>query len=573
MGIKSRPFSGYTREVLTLLGQQIRVGRKQRRWSAQELATRAGIARDTLQHIEKGDAGCAIGLVFEVAALVGVPLFAVDQPALARERSHADAKLALLPKAIRSKGAKASKSTTKRLSEVFVWAWLPGAVQPVVAGKLVSNASGNVDTVHFYYGRTYSALQDALPLYEPELPLRAGRLPLLGELTMPGCLRDAAPAGWGKRVLLNHLLGSKGARGAGSAQLDDLSLLLQSGSERIGGFDFQASATEYEPRIGGNATLAELVNSVERVEKGMPLSDEADSALIYRSAIGGVRPKAFLGDATNKYIAKFPSRDDDYNVVKAEFLAMRLAQVVGLQTAAVKLAKAAGKDVLLVERFDRVHVSNQAVNQPAVQATSGWQRRSMVSALTLLALDDSKARYASYELLAEQVRHRFTDVAGTLRELFGRLVFNILCGNTDDHARNHAAFWDGQQLTLTPAFDICPQLRLSDVASQAMAISGGNAASQLATCLQAARHFLLSEAAAVALIEQQMHIMGSQWPSLCEEAELSEVDRAMLWGRAFLNPFAFEELDGAASTLQKLAEDMRQEFSDRKKGMTQLLLV
>ena len=69
------------------------------------------------------------------------------------------------------------------------------------------------------------------------------------------------------------------------------------------------------------------------------------------------------------------------------------------------------------------------------------------------------AAYASYEDLAEIVRHRFEAPRATLRELFGRLVFNILCGNTDDHARNHAAFWDGARLSLTPAYDICPQAR------------------------------------------------------------------------------------------------------------------
>ena len=53
------------------------------------------------------------------------------------------------------------------------------------------------------------------------------------------------------------------------------------------------------------------------------------------------------------------------------------------------------------------------------------------------------ARYASYQDLAEIIRHRFTAPSDTLRELFSRIVFNILCGNTDDHARNHAAFWDG----------------------------------------------------------------------------------------------------------------------------------
>lgn len=72
-------------------------------------------------------------------------------------------------------------------------------------------------------------------------------------------------------------------------------------------------------------------------------------------------------------------------------------------------------------------------------------------------------RYASYEDLAEIIRYRFTSPKATLHELYGRLVFNILCGNSDDHARNHAGFWDGEHLTLTPAYDICEEAELTEV--------------------------------------------------------------------------------------------------------------
>jgi len=103
------------------------------------------------------------------------------------------------------------------------------------------------------------------------------------------------------------------------------------------------------------------------------------------------------------------------------------------------------------------------------------------------------ARYASYETLSEIIRLRFTSPRHTLKELFSRLAFNILCGNTDDHARNHAAFWDGKALTLTPAYDICPQGRTGNEASQAMLISGNNNLSRLKTCLETAHNFLLSK--------------------------------------------------------------------------------
>ncbi|OLO11096.1 hypothetical protein BTW10_11550 [Chromohalobacter japonicus] len=86
---------------------------------------------------------------------------------------------------------------------------------------------------------------------------------------------------------------------------------------------------------------------------------------------------------------------------------------------------------------------------------------------------------------------RQTDPKQTLRELYARIVFNILCGNTDDHARNHAAFWDGRMLSLTPAYDICPQGRTGNEATQAMLIKGENRMSTLHSCLAAAPAFLL----------------------------------------------------------------------------------
>jgi serine/threonine-protein kinase HipA len=187
----------------------------------------------------------------------------------------------------------------------------------------------------------------------------------------------------------------------------------------------------------------------------------------------------------------------------------------------------------------------------------GWTRNAMVSALTMLALDEMMARYASYQDLAAIIRHRFPDAAATLRELFARIVFNILCGNTDDHARNHAAFWDGSRLTLTPAYDICPQGRSGGEASQAMLISGQDRMSRIATCLEAAHHFLMAEGDAIAIVQAQMRSIGENWVAVCDEADLGEAERNFFWGRQFLNRFAFSALEGNARVLEMLANDIR----------------
>jgi serine/threonine-protein kinase HipA len=271
-------------------------------------------------------------------------------------------------------------------TEAYVWIWLPSETKPIIAGKL--EADNN--SLMFNYGKSYLERKNntpSIPIYVPELPLKSGILPNLDGLSMPGCIRDSAPDAWGRRVIINKKLGLKGA-GTDTNTLDELTYLLESGSDRIGALDFQRSPTEYIPRSANNVTMEELLQSADRVEKGIPLTPELDQALYHGSSIGGARPKALIEENGTKYIAKFSSTTDLYSVVKAEFIAMRLAALAGIDVAPVKMVKAANKDVVLIERFDRVKAAS-------ADGTLDWSRKSMVSALTLFGLDDMMARYAS----------------------------------------------------------------------------------------------------------------------------------------------------------------------------------
>lgn len=409
-------------------------------------------------------------------------------------------------------------------NEIYVWIWLPGETEPVVAGKITKADK----RVLFAYGQSYLERSNAISIYDKELPLKSGtQEKTFGTEAMPGCIRDAAPDAWGRRVILNKILGAKG-KTADPGDLDEFTYLMESGSDRIGGLDFQSSSKVYEPRVSGGASIEELLRSAELVEKGIPLTPELAQAINHGTSIGGARPKALINDEQSKYIAKFSSSTDQYNVIKAEFMAMRLAGLCGLNVAPVKLARASGKDVLLIERFDRAY------------SEKGWTRKLMLSGLTLLGLDEMTPHYASYEDLAEIIRHRFTNPKATLEELFSRIVFNILSGNTDDHARNHAAFWDGKTLTLTPAYDICPQMRQGGEASQAMMIAGNERSSRLITCLAAAKNFMLSEDQGRNIIEHQIAAINKNWDSVCKDADLSPIDQALFKERMFMNSYAFE---------------------------------
>ena len=399
----------------------------------------------------------------------------------------------------------------------YVWVWLPEATEPVVAGRLDDRGA----TVTFTYARSYLERAESMALYLPELPLQRGELqPLSGEIA--GCVSDAAPDAWGRRAIEHR-------RGDAHSDLPILTYLLESGSDRIGALDFQASASRYEARLGDSASLAELAEAADRVDRGEPLTPALNRALLHGTSVGGARPKALIADGERGMIAKFPSSTDPYPVVEAEYIAMELARRAGIDAARVELAQALGREVLMVERFDRTHRG---------------ARRLMVSALSILechGAHGSAGRYATYADLAHQIRARFTDADSTLREMFSRIVFNILVSNTDDHARNHSAFWDGADLMLTPAYDICPQLRAGGEAAQAMAFGpDGDRLSQVARCVAHAGHYHLTAHQAREIVDQQVATIHAHWDEVCDIAGTSRVDKELLWGRQFLNPYALE---------------------------------
>lgn len=406
-------------------------------------------------------------------------------------------------------------------TDAFVWVWLPGATEPVVAGRVEQVGADH----RFLYGRSYLDNPDAISLYGPELPLREGWIEPPADLDMAGCLWDASPDSWGQRVIDVRLAGGRYGDAADLAAASKLTYLLESGSDRIGALDFQASATEYLPR-SEDATLDEMHAVAVAFEQGN-LSAVLTDAFVHGTSVGGARPKVLLRDGTRHMIAKLSTSADPYPVVKAEAVAMALAKRVGIQVPHTQVIRSLGRDVLLVDRFDR---------------TRQGGRRMMVSALTMLGFGDFLgARYSSYTDVLDVLRKRGRDSA-VGRRLFERIVFNIAVGNNDDHARNHAAFWDGEELELTPAYDICPQLRSGTEARQAMDITrDGLRDSQFAVCVKAAPDYGLSHSEARAVIDEQVETIRDSWSDAADEAQLTTDDRLNLFGRQILNPYAFTE--------------------------------
>jgi serine/threonine-protein kinase HipA len=189
----------------------------------------------------------------------------------------------------------------------------------------------------------------------------------------------------------------------------------------------------------------------------------------------------------------------------------------------------AGKDVLLVEIFDREH------------STQGWCRRSIVSGLTVLGLDERWAREASYINLIDKIRLDGVNFKEDALELFSRMVFNVLIGNTDDHARNHAFFVEGEKIELTPAYDICPQNRSGGEASHGMKMYKDSNLSQIKICVQSAADFGITEDQAISIIRSQIEVIANQFNEVCDEITVPTITRRILWRRAVLNPYIFTD--------------------------------
>lgn len=403
------------------------------------------------------------------------------------------------------------------ISEVFVWVFLPGDVQPVVCGRIDLGVSGNLS---FTYGRTYRERPNAIDLAPEKFGFND--VPLMGRTvgSLPGPLRDAAPDSWGRRVILYRRK---------MKEASELEYLLESVGDRIGSLLFsRTSKTPPDIRDEEPISLAKMEDAARGVEGSVKLAPELDAALNHGTAVGGARPKVTFRDEQGmRWIAKFSSTTDEKRVVRWEAATMKLARLAGINVPETRLTRVNGRDALLVHRFDRI------------DAAKDTHRRMILSALTLLDLDETEASLASYPDFSEVLLRHDREHNVARAQLYRRMVFNILIGNTDDHARNHACFWDGRQLQLTQAYDLSPVSRVGQEARQAMIVGAdGSRESTLRNALSAARRFGLTTADAEAVIEETVTMVRDHWRQCFIDAGVPEMEIDGLDGRAVLSPVA-----------------------------------
>lgn len=334
---------------------------------------------------------------------------------------------------------------TSKKQECFVYMTLPGQTDQITAGKYVlEKTEQGIDVGHFVYGRSYLSRADAVEIDPIELKLENKVFNTVTMKGVFGALRDASPDYWGRRIIERNLK---------VAQADEMTYLLQSADDRIGALGFGFNQTPPAPNRVFNQKIqldrlqkeAELLVN-EEVKPENPITAQVQELLLIGTSMGGARPKAVIEDDNKLWVAKFNRMDDKWNNALVEYAMLKLAEKCGIETALSKVVSVAGKDVLLVKRFDREKVSD------------GYLRYRMISSLTVLqAGDDYTQREKwSYIQLAEELRRISKQAKRDAEQLFRRMVFNALISNTDDHPRNHAFIAQDKNWQLSPAYDLTP---------------------------------------------------------------------------------------------------------------------
>lgn len=291
------------------------------------------------------------------------------------------------------------------------------------------------------YTPEYLADARAFPLDPAALPLRAGDF--TGEqLNTPlMALEDSLPDDWGRRLLvLRH--------GLSRGQQSEPHLMRAQAGQGLGALGFhppgqQPNAQENSAPMLELQTLLDAAQRLER-EVGNPgsacIDDTCLSLLAAGSSPGGARPKVLVHDGENQWIAKFPSRRDDVDMVGLEAASLELARLAGLDVPAFRLLELdQGRRVLLVERFDL--------------APQGGRHHMLSFRALLQAGGYYVLRYA--DLIAALRQHGARPETDVPR-LYRQMVFNALLGNTDDHLKNFWLLRDADGYRLTPAFDLLP---------------------------------------------------------------------------------------------------------------------
>lgn len=405
-----------------------------------------------------------------------------------------------------------------------VWVWLPGRNEPIQAGELVNAASSR-----FIYRPDYLKTEGALALDPVELRIsRSSRgTAILGADGLPGVVRDAKPAGYGADRL-------KAIHGD---NLDALQLLELGVPDGVGAIeachDIERKLRWRPKELGELQQFAEDLEAHEPSSRALRrLNEDLDTSA------GGDRPKATLVDGGRLWLVKMQARGDRPAMPAREFVTMRLAKMADLHVAPVKLHTFGAHQVLMVQRFDRegdpfkptrkLYASAHTVLRLRLDAVRGDPERSYLGLADRLRIWTRDAGHDYHERLGEQ-----------LAELWKRMAFNALVGNTDDHALNTGLLFDRiaegsdrMAWGLSPAFDITPNMtaapqKIEEGPNLSLGTGfDGRSGTSVQRLSEAAERMNLDRGEAIKWLLDTAKLISEQWEPMLREAANPVVEDA-----------------------------------------------
>lgn len=315
---------------------------------------------------------------------------------------------------------------------LFLW-WLGDPDHPRLIGELAMARAQR--GVSLRYDDTW--LDSGFPLSE-DLPLIDGEFMPRDKDTAAGAVDDARPDRWGERVI--RFLDRP-------PRLSVLDFLYYAGDERFGALGVSPSATHYFPRIIGPLPSLPDVPAIETLVQhilaGAPVEESQRRLVAPGVTFGGARPKALIRIQAEQWVVKFSEPGEEFNMPLVEHATLTLCQQAGIEVAASQaLALPQGGHAVAVKRFDRA---------------AGRRLHALSANVALKAAGADLAYPALAQLLRRRGVAQDQQARRQMRELFRRMVFNILIDNTDDHEKNHVLLQDASgSLRLSPAFDVLP---------------------------------------------------------------------------------------------------------------------
>ncbi len=379
---------------------------------------------------------------------------------------------------------------------LWVWVYLPGQAEPVLCGRYDRTRTEAGIVGAFTYGRSYLERDEGVPLDPIVLPLEAKRYETAGLAGWFSVLLDAGPDAWGRR-LIDRAIGAQDERG----------YLLNAHGQTVGAIAFSDSRDK--PPAHAHSTTPQTLEYTlalhARVEAGESLSLEESMHLLGEAGSGGARPKLTLEDGGALWLVKGISVKDSAELAPVpcvEAALLTLADVCDITVPRHSVRQIDGNPVLLVERFDRSPLSG-----------GGFGRWRYASARSIFWSNPEVAKYSfqgSYTNLARQLRVWERSPTKSVRELYRRVVFNALVGNTDDHDKNHGvvAGADGE-FVLAPAFDLTISEKLSKRNYLALGFGEKGGEISLENLLSDCAVFGYTPAQAREIIEEQWKTLSS----------------------------------------------------------------